>query len=390
MDDDDATLLNQTASEPADFEPRDDKIVPSNVDPRVPPLRQMQPQISFEATSTIEASEGTGAGAAGSGVSPQTAAPISGKTKPDSPRTDTDELLPGFIIEVYALDRKGRRLEGYSRMAPGAKPPPLFRLRDGDLLMSALSGGKLGPDTDMNVLDTELEARLLSLGRPLPCQVALYGVTKWGKKPLQVAVADGTFDGLASMETFVDRYLLDSLVPRNGGGSPGSARPSFGTRTPQSEAAAAAAAGAAAAASEAPTSAREHMHPPPSLPDADMLDYSSIDNEDELLASISPQLTSLNFNGCAPTLRQLVAKGYLHELDRKSKQFLVRSTSYEGVQMPAPLNARSSVPPGSEAPHGKVEHQNFAIEVGGRVRSWVVQGSWVSVGGRGWWRIATP
>jgi hypothetical protein len=88
-------------------------------------------------------------------------------------------LSPGFEIEFYALDRRGRRLD--DPMAPVYEPPVLFRIRDGDILQSAMgSHAKINAETEIEALDMEIESRLLSVGRPLPCMVALYGVTRWG------------------------------------------------------------------------------------------------------------------------------------------------------------------------------------------------------------------
>jgi len=264
-------------------------------------------------------------------VSPKMDFPTTEKQKPGHRAVDFGEQLPGFIIEVYALNRNGTRLHGSSQMAPGARPPPLFQLRDGGLLVSALSEERLGLDTDINVLDAEVEARLLSLGRPLPSQVALYGATAWGKKPLQVAVADGTLSDLAAVEKFANRYLMNSLVPHNSDDFPDTARTSSERQSPLSKSSTPGAAGAAEGSTtgvEGKTGMQDKSQPFYQNYVEHLLSDDPIDEEAVNLASISPQLTSLNVDGCAPTIRQLVANGYLQDLDSYQND----STGKHGIQ----------------------------------------------------------
>ena len=123
---------------------------------------------SAPAASGAPASFATAAATA-SGAPAAPASPAS----PASPVAPSRPALgPNFVLEVYALDRAGRRLHSAAR--PVGAPPPLCRLRSGDLLKASGSGSSvLGPGTNVHTLDAELEARLLHLGRPLPCQIAL-------------------------------------------------------------------------------------------------------------------------------------------------------------------------------------------------------------------------
>ena len=263
-------------------------------------------------------------------VSTQIDLPTTEGQEPGPTEEDVGNKLPAFIIEVYALNRKGTRLHGSSQLAPGARPPPLFCLQGGGLLVSALSDERLGLDTDINVLDAEVEARLLSLGRPLPSQVALYGATSWGKKPLQVAVADGTLSDLAAVEKFANRYLRNSLVPHNDVEVPNSARDLCEKQTPRSKLPTAGAGAAESAATETVGNTGMSGEPPQNHKEPTMSD-DPIDEEGAYLATISPQLTSLNVNGCAPTIRQLVANGYLHDLGRIYIDSIVRDASPEAM-----------------------------------------------------------
>jgi hypothetical protein len=178
---------------------------------------------------------------------------LSQKLEQLSEKTSVD-IEEGFRIKFYILDRQGRRLA--NALTPDDIPPVFVELRDQDNLeASSKSDIKLNADTPLSLIDKEIESKLLKSGRPLPCQIVLYGCTSWGRVPIQCAVADGTLDE-RNIRRYVDKYLSKEAVRRK------------------------------------PFNEYDTLKP-------DELDF------------ISPQLTSLRTSGKGLTLRELVQFGYL-------------------------------------------------------------------------------
>ena len=84
-----------------------------------------------------------------------------------------------FVLKVYALNRQGRQLVNSFSLVPRMNTKrflatPIFELPAGEQLRSR-SGHEshvLGLDMTAEGLDEEIEARLLEIGRPLPCEVS--------------------------------------------------------------------------------------------------------------------------------------------------------------------------------------------------------------------------
>jgi hypothetical protein len=307
--------------------------------------------------------------------------PSSGGTSPQSTQqaqslfTDGVDIYDGFVLEVYVLDRQGRRLQDARN--PDRDPPPLCRLKQGCALeATTISGQKLETKSNINVIDTEIEARLLNLGRPLPSQIALYGWTSWGKTPLQCAVADGTL-GEGNVREYVDRFLGDDALPRcsletmkqramdthkktspQGGTPEGTEDAGSGLNTPPTK----------SFSTSAPTPAASHV------PQVDNynVNYSSADPTEDTedrdpsdivdgsseLDYISPQLTSLRTDGHSLTLRELVQYGYLEPIASRHRTSLSDKSCNSGRQ-DDPDSQRDEVPLNEKLPHRNV----FAIEI---------------------------
>eukprot|EP00615_Pteridomonas_danica_P011835 CAMPEP_0114354972 /NCGR_PEP_ID=MMETSP0101-20121206/19864_1 /TAXON_ID=38822 ORGANISM="Pteridomonas danica, Strain PT" /NCGR_SAMPLE_ID=MMETSP0101 /ASSEMBLY_ACC=CAM_ASM_000211 /LENGTH=1110 /DNA_ID=CAMNT_0001496675 /DNA_START=73 /DNA_END=3402 /DNA_ORIENTATION=- len=284
------------------------------------------------------------------------------------------ELYSDFVIEFYVLDRQGRRLQDARN--PDRDPPPLCRLKDKcNLVATTKSGMNLHPDMNINVIDTEIEARLLNLGRPLPSQIALYGWTTWGRTPLQCAVADSTLSSV-NVRSYVDRFLgddalqrcpLEELINRNVRSADPSPSSRDGQTTPPTKSPKIIPTPSAQHAPYSPddqfnTSSIPESGEPPSIttttqdnePDDDdvYVDGSSV------LDFVSPQLTSLRKNGRSMTLRELVQMGYLEPVRSKRRTTLSEKISSSGRGEETESQGEDVID-NDDLPHSNI----FAIEI---------------------------
>ena len=91
----------------------------------------------------------------------------------------------GFTLKIFALNRQGAKLLdsfqlSWNSLRAEAETTPLFEMKIGEHMQSRDIHEVVDLELTAEELDAELETKLLQLGRPLPCEVAMYGRTWCG------------------------------------------------------------------------------------------------------------------------------------------------------------------------------------------------------------------